>query len=103
MRYRVKVKVDMLSSKGGTEGAWCSTPRDDMSFSVVVTNAGDIIPEARKHFKSKWGPDTIIKTCNLVDNGKSAVLHCIPANQVRNVVPINDIKNILKPMPMTQR
>lgn len=103
MRYRAKVKVDMLSSRGGTEPALSSTPRSDMNFSVVVTNAGDIIPEARKYFKKKWGPDLVIRTCNLVDDGKSAVLHCMPANQVQHVVPINDIKNMLKPMTTTPR
>jgi hypothetical protein len=69
-----------------------------MHFSFVVNEPSEIVNKAKAMFAEQYGPDLVVRSCNL-QGRKEGLLYCVPGASVRNVVPIKDIGNIVKPLP----
>lgn len=88
MAYPAKAKVVMLQ-EDETTGRMSYTNRPDLSFTLSVSNPSEIVHNAKQTFTSRFGPDFVVRSCNL-QGRKGCVLYCMPKEQVKNVRPMNN-------------
>lgn len=93
MSYQAGVQVLMLS-RDDTSGQMTTVKRKDMDFSLRVNNPEEIVPAAKASFAGKWGPDLVVRCCNLQER-KKALLYCMPKTQQQQAVASRDLTAIV--------
>lgn len=89
MGYRAEVKVVMLSLDETTE-KMLAVPRTDISFTLLVHGSDTIVNMAKEHFAAEYGPDLVVRACNLQDRTK-CLLYCMHAGAQQKTGRIRDI------------
>lgn len=96
MSFQASVQVQMLS-RDDTSGQLTTVKRRDMDFNLRVNNPAEIVPEAKRSFLEKWGPDLVVRCCNLQER-KKAILYCMPGVQQQQAVAARDLQALVPPM-----
>jgi hypothetical protein len=96
MAYQATVKVLMLS-RDDTSGQMTTVKRKDMDFAMRVNNPAEIVPAAKVRFTEQWGPDLVVRCCNLQERAQ-AILYCMPKESRLQSVAVRDLTAIVPKM-----
>ena len=86
MSYRANVRVMMLT-KDETTGKPIAVDRKDMGFTVNISNPSKGTPAAKEYFDKKYGPDLMVRCCNL-QSRQQILLYCISKAEVPGTVAV---------------